>query len=136
VLGIGYLAVFASALAYLCFNRCVELIGASRAGMGIHLMPAFGSILAVLFLGERLHLFHLAGLGFIATGIALTMLAAPLSAHAEGVKVQPMLNTEVTSTGQPIVLPRGYVRVITSTSKLRRAPNCPSISISIHATDI
>ena len=73
MLGIGYLAVFASALAYLCFNRCVELIGASRAGMGIHLMPAFGSILAVLFLGEKLHLFHLAGLGFIATGIALTM---------------------------------------------------------------
>ena len=73
VLGIGYLAVFASALAYLCFNRCVELIGANRAGMGIHLMPAFGSVLAVLFLGERLHLFHLAGLGFIATGIALTM---------------------------------------------------------------
>jgi drug/metabolite transporter (DMT)-like permease len=73
VLGIGYLAVFASALAYLCFNRCVELIGANRAGMGIHLMPAFGSILAVVFLGEELHLFHLAGLGFIATGIALTM---------------------------------------------------------------
>jgi drug/metabolite transporter (DMT)-like permease len=73
VLGIGYLAAFASALAYLCFNRCVELIGASRAGMGLHLMPAFGSILAVFFLGERLYLFHLAGLGFIAAGIALTV---------------------------------------------------------------
>jgi drug/metabolite transporter (DMT)-like permease len=36
----------------LFFNRGIELIGAARAGQSWHLMPVFGSILAVLFLGE------------------------------------------------------------------------------------
>ena len=44
----------------------------------------------------------------------LLMLAAPLSAQAEGVKVEPISKTSVTSSGQPIVLPRGHVKVISS----------------------
>ncbi|MCQ4158484.1 DMT family transporter [Roseomonas sp. GC11] len=73
LLALGYLAVFPSLLAYLFFNRGVELIGAARAGQFIHLMPLFGSGLAVLFLGERLQLFHAAGLALIGGGIALSM---------------------------------------------------------------
>jgi quercetin dioxygenase-like cupin family protein len=45
---------------------------------------------------------------------ALLMLAAPMCAQAEGVKVDPLLSTSVTSSGQPIVLPHGHVKVITS----------------------
>jgi drug/metabolite transporter (DMT)-like permease len=71
-LAIGYVAVFPSLLAYLAYNRGVELIGANRAGQFVHLMPAFGSLLAVLFLGETFHLFHAAGLALIATGIVLS----------------------------------------------------------------
>jgi quercetin dioxygenase-like cupin family protein len=56
---------------------------------------------------------------------ALLMLAAPLSAQAEGVKVDPMLNTDVTSTGQPIVLPRGHVRVITSIYEIAPGAKLP-----------
>jgi quercetin dioxygenase-like cupin family protein len=56
---------------------------------------------------------------------ALLMLAAPLPAQAEGVKVDPMLNTEVTSSGQPIVLPRGHVRVITSTYEIAPGAKLP-----------
>ena len=41
---IAYVAIFPSILSYLCFNRGVELIGANRAGLFIHLMPVFGSI--------------------------------------------------------------------------------------------
>ena len=33
----------------------------ARAGQSTHLMPLFGSLMAVLFLGETLHLYHLAG---------------------------------------------------------------------------
>ena len=51
-LALAYIAVFPSFIAYLFFNRGIELIGAARAGQSWHLMPVFGSILAVLFLGE------------------------------------------------------------------------------------
>jgi drug/metabolite transporter (DMT)-like permease len=68
---IAYVGVFPSLLAYLCFNRAVELMGANRAGQFLHLMPVFGSLLAALFLGERLQGFHLAGAALIGSGIGL-----------------------------------------------------------------
>ncbi|HEY0523187.1 MAG TPA: DMT family transporter [Stellaceae bacterium] len=71
LLAIGYVAVFPSILAYFCFNRGVELVGANRAGLFIHLMPVFGSIMAVLFLGERFEPFHAAGIALILAGIVL-----------------------------------------------------------------
>lgn len=71
ILSILYSAVFPAAMAYLFFNRGVELIGAARAGQYIHLMPVFGILLAVLFLGEALHPYHLAGIALIATGLWL-----------------------------------------------------------------
>jgi drug/metabolite transporter (DMT)-like permease len=49
----------------------VELIGAGRAGQSMHLMPLFGSVLAVLFLHEQFQLYHAAGIVMIAGGIAL-----------------------------------------------------------------
>jgi quercetin dioxygenase-like cupin family protein len=56
----------------------------------------------------------------------LFVLSAPLSAQAAGeVKVVPMLNAKVTSTGQPIVLPRGHVRVITSTYEIAPGAKLP-----------
>jgi drug/metabolite transporter (DMT)-like permease len=66
-----YIAVFPSFVAYLFFNRGIELIGAGRAGQSMHLMPLFGSILAVLFLGEQFHLYHAIGIALIAAGIVL-----------------------------------------------------------------
>ena len=38
----------------------------------MHLMPAFGTILAVVFLGEQPGLYHLAGIALILAGIFLT----------------------------------------------------------------
>lgn len=73
---IAYVGIFPSLLAYLCFNRAVELIGANRAGQFVHLMPVFGSALAALFLGERLQGFHLVGAMLIAAGIALAQFRA------------------------------------------------------------
>ena len=51
-------ALFSSVLAYIFWNRGVEQVGASVAGLFVHLMPVFGTILAWLFLGERLHAYH------------------------------------------------------------------------------
>ncbi len=66
-----YVALFPSILAYMCFNRSVALAGANTVGLSIHLVPVFGSLLAILFLGEQLHLYHAVGIALIAAGIAL-----------------------------------------------------------------
>jgi len=47
------------------------LIGAARAGQSWHLMPVFGSILAVVFLGETFHIYHAIGIAMIGGGIVL-----------------------------------------------------------------
>lgn len=67
----AYIAVFPSFIAYLFFNRGIELIGAGRAGQSWHLMPVFGSVLAVVFLGERFYAYHAFGIAMIAAGILL-----------------------------------------------------------------
>jgi drug/metabolite transporter (DMT)-like permease len=66
-----YVGIFPSVLAYFCLNRGIELIGANRAAPFIHLMPVFGSVLAILFLGERLHPFHAIGYAMVLTGVGL-----------------------------------------------------------------
>ena len=66
-----YLALFPSILAYIFWNRAVAELGANRSGQFLHLMPAFGALLAMLFLGERLHAFHALGIALIALGIWL-----------------------------------------------------------------
>ncbi|MFV0438117.1 MAG: DMT family transporter [Desulfopila sp.] len=69
---IVYVALFASVFAYLFWNRAVREVGANRAGPFIYLMPVFSTILAVLFLGERIEGFHLQGILMISFGIFLT----------------------------------------------------------------
>lgn len=69
---IGYVGVFASVLAFACWNRGVARVGAATAGLFIHLMPVFAAILAVVFLDERLHGYHVAGACAVATGLWLS----------------------------------------------------------------
>ena len=66
------LGLFSSVLAYIFWNRGVELVGASVAGLFIHLMPVFGVLLAWTFLGERLAPYHVAGIALILAGIFVT----------------------------------------------------------------
>lgn len=68
-LAIAYVSIFPSFLAYLFFNRGVELIGSAATGQYMNVMPLMGAGLAMLFLGEELHLFHIAGLALIVAGI-------------------------------------------------------------------
>jgi drug/metabolite transporter (DMT)-like permease len=69
LLTLAYVIVFPSTLAYLCYNRGVELIGANRAAPFYHLIPVFGSVLAIGFLGEEPQLFHLIGYVLVLLGI-------------------------------------------------------------------
>jgi drug/metabolite transporter (DMT)-like permease len=66
-----YLCVFPSILGYLFLNRGIELVGANRAAPFIHLVPVFGSVLAIALLGERLQLFHAVGYMLVLAGITL-----------------------------------------------------------------
>ena len=68
-LAVLYVAVFASVLAYLSYNRAVAMLGANLAGMSVHLVPAFGTLLAILLLGEVPHAYHAVGIALIAAGI-------------------------------------------------------------------
>ncbi|MBV8925501.1 MAG: DMT family transporter, partial [Bradyrhizobium sp.] len=61
LLTVAYVSVFPSIVAYLCFNRGVQLIGANRAAPFFHMVPVFGSVMAIVFLGEHPQLFHLIG---------------------------------------------------------------------------
>lgn len=88
LLALGYVMVFPSTLAYLCFNRGVQLIGANRAAPVFHLIPVFGSVMAIAFLGEQLHLFHLAGYAMVLTGVFITA-RAPKAPVAEGEQAAP-----------------------------------------------
>ena len=68
---IAYVAIFPSLLAYIFYNRGVELLGPARTGLYMFLVPVFGALLAVLFLGERLHLYHALGFAFIIGGVVI-----------------------------------------------------------------
>jgi len=69
LLTLVYVAVFPSTLAYLCFNRGVQLIGANRAAPLFHVVPAFGSVMAIVFLGEHPQAFHIIGFALVLTGV-------------------------------------------------------------------
>lgn len=69
--GLVYVGLFASLVAFIMWNRAVEQVGATRAGLFVHLMPLFGTVLSVLFLGESFQLFHLSGMALIFSGIYL-----------------------------------------------------------------
>lgn len=64
-----YAGVLASLVAYLFYARSVEIIGANRTGVFIHLIPLFTSVLAMLLLGEQPAPYHAAGFGLILAGV-------------------------------------------------------------------
>ncbi len=72
LLSVAYVALFASVIAYVCWNRGVALIGANRAGLFMHLVPVFSALLAIAILGESLEVHHAFGIALIVAGIYLT----------------------------------------------------------------
>ncbi|MFW2369154.1 MAG: DMT family transporter [Desulforhopalus sp.] len=77
IITIVYVALFASVLAFIFWNRAVTMLGANIAGPFIHLMPAFSTILAVLLLNEVLTAYHSLAIVLIFLGIFLTTFRPP-----------------------------------------------------------
>ncbi|WP_406720895.1 MULTISPECIES: DMT family transporter [Thioclava] len=66
-----FVGIVPSLGAFLLYMQAVKLAGSGRASQAIHLIPLYGVILSTLFLGESLHLYHLAGFALILGGILL-----------------------------------------------------------------
>lgn len=66
-----YSALGSLLLAYAGWSYVVTRLGAARAGVTMHLMPAISVGLAALFLGERPYWYHFAGVALILAGVAL-----------------------------------------------------------------
>ena len=75
-LAVLYSAIGSLLLAYAGWSYVVRRLGAARAGVTLHLMPAMGVALAALLLGEYPRWFHFAGIALILGGVALSSFRA------------------------------------------------------------
>jgi drug/metabolite transporter (DMT)-like permease len=71
LISIAYTGIFPAFLGFVCWNKGVAEVGPAKAGLFIHLMPAFGIILSIIFLGEHPEAYHAAGIALIFAGIWL-----------------------------------------------------------------
>lgn len=71
-----YIGLAASVIAFICWNRGVAIVGANAAGFTLHLLPAFGTVLAIVFLDERFGAFHAVGISTILAGVMLATYSA------------------------------------------------------------
>jgi drug/metabolite transporter (DMT)-like permease len=77
---IAYVVIFPSLLAHFFFFRGVELIGANRAAPLMYLIPVLATALAIAFLGEQLHAFHIAGFLLVIGGVLIATRSQPVPA--------------------------------------------------------
>lgn len=81
IAGIVYTGVFPAFLGFVCWNRAVSEVPPARAGLFMHLSPAFGIVLSILFLNEHPATFHFYGIALIFGGIWLNTRAAKFHAR-------------------------------------------------------
>lgn len=77
LIALAYVAIPGGALMYYLFNRSIEALGASRAGVFLYIQTIFIAVLAYLILGEQLQSYHLEGAALIIAGLLLTILLKP-----------------------------------------------------------
>ncbi|MCH8077290.1 MAG: DMT family transporter [SAR324 cluster bacterium] len=68
---IGYMGVFASVIAFTAWNAALPVAGAIRAGLFVHLLPAFTTVFAIVLLSEPFLWYHASGISLVALGIYL-----------------------------------------------------------------
>tara|TARA_B100000401_G_scaffold415142_1_gene336549 strand:- start:327 stop:944 length:618 start_codon:yes stop_codon:yes gene_type:complete len=72
ILTLSYVVLFPGLAAFFFWIKGIAIIGANRAGVFLHLMPVFGSIMAIIFFDEKFMIYHLLGAIFIIAGITLS----------------------------------------------------------------
>lgn len=68
VAGLAYVAIFASVVAMLSWNRAVSLAGPAHAAAAMNMMPVYALAVSVAVLGESLHLYQLVGGAIVIAG--------------------------------------------------------------------
>jgi len=79
-LAVLYSAIGSLLLAYIGWSYVVTRLGAARAGVTLHLMPAFGVVLSAIFLSEYPHWYHFVGIALILVGVTLSSAVKAASA--------------------------------------------------------
>ena len=71
---LGYVVLFPGIFAFLFWIKGIDIIGANRAGVFLHLMTIFGAIMAMFILSEKFMFYHFLGAIFIIAGITFQIL--------------------------------------------------------------
>jgi len=72
ILTLSYVVIFPGLASFFFWIKGIGIIGANRAGVFLHLMPVFGSIMAIFLFNEKFMIYHLLGALFIIAGITLS----------------------------------------------------------------
>ena len=81
---VAFLGIGVSAIAVSIWTASVRSIGPNRAAIFMNLIPIFAVVLAIVFLGERLFLFHVTGAVFVVVGMMLVIRMATRTATRRG----------------------------------------------------
>ena len=68
-----YCGIGPALISYLLWIKAIKIIGANNSGLFLNLIPIFSSLISIVFLKERLELFHIVGAILIFTGIYLVI---------------------------------------------------------------
>ena len=72
VLTLSYVVLLPGLAAFFFWIKGISIIGANRAGVFLHLMPIFGSLMAIVLFDEKFMFYHFLGAIFIIAGITLS----------------------------------------------------------------
>ena len=68
-----YCGIGPALISYLLWIKAIKIIGANNSGLFLNLIPIFSSLISIIFLKEKLELFHIVGALLIFTGIYLVI---------------------------------------------------------------
>ncbi len=71
-----YTGIFPSILSQLFWVRGLEIVGSNFGGLFVNLVPVFGSLLAIIILGEQFEVYHAIALALVIGGIWMAQKAA------------------------------------------------------------
>ncbi len=72
ILTLSYVVIFPGLASFFFWIKGIDIIGANRAGVFLHLMPVFGAIMAIILFDEKFMVYHILGALFIIAGITLS----------------------------------------------------------------
>jgi drug/metabolite transporter (DMT)-like permease len=67
------MAIFVMVLGILAWNIGIQLVGPSMASIFLNLIPVFGAVLSMIFLGEQFHFYHFICFVFIFAGMLMVL---------------------------------------------------------------